>query len=58
MNNEQILELLKKHEDLDLFAISRLTGITFKALSEAQLQMTRTHIKRDSVVWDLVNFGR
>ena len=52
------LRLLKENPHSDLNQVAVKTGVELDKLRDAQLEMLRRHLKRDSKLWALNAYGR
>lgn len=52
------METLKQHPTLSIAEVAHLTGTKQQELRDAQLNMLRAKLKRDSVLWETNNYGR
>ena len=58
MENKELLEALKENEDLSIKQVANKLGLPALKLRDAQLFITKTHIKRDDHRWGLKDYGR
>lgn len=58
MENKELLEALKDNEDLSIKQVANKLGLSHLKLRDAQLFITKNHVKRDDLRWELINYGR
>lgn len=58
MENKELLEALKENEDLSIKQVANKLGLSALKLRDAQLFITKTHVKRDDDRWELKYYGR
>ena len=58
MGNKELLQALKENEDLSIKQVANKLGLPAIKLRDAQLFITKNHVKRDDYRWELINYGR